>query len=265
MQRLLTEIDKRGCATLRLNNPEQHNAFDDRLITDLTAALQQLAEDQQVRVVTLCSSGKSFSAGADLNWMRRMADYSREENLQDALALAELMKTLNELPKPTIALVQGATFGGGVGLVAACDIAIASAQAQFCLSEVKLGLIPATISPYVLAAIGERAARRYFLSAERFTADEALRIGLLHQVVEAEQLEPTGAAICQQLLQNGPQALTEAKRLIRDVVNRPLTAELQKITAERIAAIRASDEGREGLNAFLQKHKPYWTEDLDDV
>lgn len=261
MRRLQIEINDCGCATLCLNNPEQHNAFDDSLIAELTGSLRQLADDPQVRVVILAAAGKSFSAGADLNWMRRVADYTLEENVHDALGLAELMRTLNELPKPTIALVQGATFGGGVGLVAACDIAIASERASFSLSEVKLGLIPAAISPYVLAAIGERAARRYFLTAERFSAAEALRIGLLHQVVSAEELEQTGSAICQQLLQNGPQALSEAKQLIRDVTGRPIDAELIEMTAERIAAIRATDEGREGLNAFLQKRKPYWTED----
>lgn len=261
MRQLLTEIDNHGCATLRLNNPEQHNAFDDRLIAEMTAALRQLADDPQVRLVTLCSSGKSFSAGADLNWMRRVADYSLEENITDALELAKLLQTLNELPKPTIALVQGATFGGGVGLVAACDIAIASEQASFCLSEVKLGLIPAAISPYLLAAIGERAARRYFLTAERFSAAEALRIGLLHQVVSTEELAKTGATLCEHLLQNGPHTLTEAKRLIRDVTGRPIDGDLIEMTAERIAAIRATNEGREGLSAFLQKRKPSWVKD----
>lgn len=259
MRFLQQELDSHGCATLRLNNPAQHNAFDDQLIADLTACLRQLGEDPQVRLVILCASGKSFSAGADLNWMRRMADYSAEENLADALALAELMKTLNELPKPTIALVQGAAFGGGVGLVAACDIAIASEHASFCLSEVKLGLIPAAISPYVLAAIGETAARRYFLTAERFSAAEALRIGLLHQVVAADDLTATGASIARQLLLNGPQALAAAKRLIRDVAGRAINNQLIDLTAKRIADIRASDEGREGLAAFLEKRKPFWT------
>ena len=261
MKHLQIETETNGCATLRLNNPEQHNTFDDRLIAELTASLQQLGADPQVRVVTLAASGKSFSAGADLNWMRRMADYSTAENLQDALALAEMLRTLNELPKPTVALIQGAAFGGGVGLVAACDMAIASERASFCLSEVKLGLIPAAISPYVLTAIGQRAARRYFLTAERFSAAEALRIGLIHQVVAETELPQTGAAICQQLLQNGPQALKEAKRLIRDVSGRPIDSALIEVTAKRIAAIRATDEGSEGLNAFLAKRKPNWNEE----
>jgi methylglutaconyl-CoA hydratase len=261
MYRLQTEIDDHGCATLRLNNPEQHNSFDDRFIAEMTASLQKLSESPQVRVVILCASGKSFSAGADLNWMRRAADYTQDENLQDALALAELLKTLNELSKPTIAIVQGAAFGGGVGLVAACDIAIASEQAYFCLSEVSLGLIPATISPYLLTAIGVRAARRYLLSGERFSAQEALRLGLVHQVVSSDQLETTALELCQQLLLNGPQALAETKQMIRDVANQPIDSVLCQLTAEWIAAVRASAEGREGVSAFLQKRKPNWIDD----
>ena len=260
-QRLKTEIDDQGCATLCLNNPEQHNAFDDRLIAELTAALLNLRNDSRVRIVLLTASGKSFSAGADLNWMRRVADYSLEENVQDALGLAELMQTLNELPKPTIALVQGATFGGGVGLVAACDIAIASERASFCLSEVKLGLIPAVISPYVLAAIGPRQARRYFLTAERFSAADALRIGLVHQVVPAEELQSTADQLCGELLRNGPHALAAAKNLIQDVAGRPISKQLIELTAERIAAIRATEEGREGLDAFLNKRQPGWNKE----
>jgi len=258
MRRLQTEIDARGCAILTLNNPEQHNAFDDRLIPEMTAVLQQLGDDPQVRTVTLAAAGKSFSAGADLNWMRRVADYSVEENVQDAMALAELLKTLNELPKPTIALVQGAAFGGGVGLVAACDIAIAGVKASFCLPEVKLGLIPALISPYVIAAIGQRASRRYFLTAERFSAQEALRLGLVHQVSDDNDLKTAGELICRQLLQNGPQAISAAKRLILDISGRPVDQELMEVTSTRIAAIRATDEGREGLNAFLAKRQPTW-------
>jgi len=260
MRRLKTTIDEQGCATLQLNNPAQHNAFDDRLIAEMTAALQQFSDSPQVRVVTLCASGKSFSAGADLNWMHRVASYTRDENLHDALNLAELLKTLNELPKPTIALVQGAAFGGGVGLIAACDIAIASEQACFCLSEVQLGLIAATISPYLLTAIGQKAARRYLLSAERFSAQEALRIGLISQLVSADQLEETGLKLCQKLLKNGPLAMQETKQLIRDVTARPIDSALRDLTAERIATIRASDEGREGVSAFLQKCRPSWTD-----
>ena len=180
---ILTHIDGRGRATMTMNRPELHNAFDDAVISGLTDALKQLDDDPDVRVVTLAASGRSFSSGADLNWMRRMADYSREQNLADAEGLAELMRTLDTLSKPTIALVQGGAYGGGVGLVACCDIAIATGQASFCLPEVRLGLLPAVISPYVVAAIGSRAARRYFLSAETFDAAEAYRLGLVHQVV----------------------------------------------------------------------------------
>lgn len=258
MPLLLTEIDQRGVACLSLNNPERHNVFDDCLIGELTAELQRLAGHSQVRVVVLTAIGKSFSAGADLNWMRRMADYTHSENLRDAMALADLLETLNTMPQPTLARVQGAAFGGGVGLVAACDIALASDRASFCLSEVKLGLIPAVISPYVLAAIGERQARRYMLTAERFTAAEALRIGLIHQLCAADELAQETERICRQLLQNGPQALRETKRLIRDVAGKPIDHPLRALTAERIASARASDEGRAGLSAFLHKQAPSW-------
>jgi methylglutaconyl-CoA hydratase len=255
---LFSHIDDCGRATLTLNRPELHNAFDDALIAELTAALRALEANPAVRVVILAASGKSFSAGADLNWMRRMADYSPEENLADSRALAELMATLNHLAKPTIALVQGAAFGGGVGLVACCDIAIATPRASFCLSEVKLGLIPAVISPYVVAAIGERAARRYCLTAERFDAAEALRLGLVHEVVEEEALRGSAARFATLLLENGPAALAAAKELIFQVAREPLGAELRETTARRIAAIRASAEGREGLSAYLAKRKPSW-------
>ena len=258
MKTLLTTTDTQGIATLTLNSPERHNAFDDQLIADLTHALERLDADPQVRVVVLAANGKSFSAGADLNWMRRMADYSAEENLVDARALAELMRVLNGLKKPTLALVQGAVYGGGVGLVACCDIAIATPRAKFCLSEVKLGLIPAAISPYVVEAIGTRAARRYFLTAEIFAAEEALRLGLLHDIVDEEELTARGKAICQQILQNGPQALAVAKKLIGTVGRRPVDSKMIEETAELIAGIRASAEGKEGLGAFLEKRTPNW-------
>ncbi len=255
---LLTTIDELGRATLTLNRPEVHNAFDDLLIAEMTAALKQLADDPQVRLVCLAATGKSFSAGADLGWMRRMADYSHAENLSDAMALAELMRTLNELPKPTLALVQGAAFGGGVGLVACCDIVLATPAAKFCLSEVKLGLIPAVISPYVVAAIGARAARRYSISAERFDAERALQLGLVHEIVPAEALAEEADRLGRLLLQNGPQAMAAAKLLVADVCRSPLNAELIAETAERISVTRASDEGREGLSAFLEKRRPDW-------
>lgn len=255
---LFTHIDASGRATLTLNRPELHNTFDDALIAELTTALRELEANPEVRVVILAANGKSFSAGADLNWMRRMADYSDAENLADSRALAELMATLNHLAKPTIALVQGAAYGGGVGLVACCDIAIATPRASFCLSEVKLGLIPAVISPYVVAAIGERAARRYCLTAERFDATEALRLGLVNEIVEEEALRGTAARFCTALLENGPAAISAAKELVFQVARQPLGAELREATARRIASIRASQEGREGLSAFLAKRKPSW-------
>jgi methylglutaconyl-CoA hydratase len=255
---LLSEIDEHGRATITLNRPEMHNAFDDTLISALTGELKRLERDKSVRVVLLAARGKSFSSGADLNWMRRMADYSFEENLTDAMALAELMKTLANLSKPTIALVQGAAIGGGVGLVACCDIAIASENVTFCLSEVKLGLIPAVISPYVAAAIGSRATRRYFLTAERFDAAEAHRLGLVHEVVKPDELDARVERLSHLLLQNGPYAMASVKALVTEVALSYLDDDLIADTAERIAEIRASDEGREGLSAYLEKRKPNW-------
>ncbi|MCC2690325.1 MAG: enoyl-CoA hydratase, partial [Rhizobiaceae bacterium] len=222
----LTETREDGVATVTLNRAEVHNAFNDTVIADLTGVLRRLGDDAKVRAVVLRAEGKSFSAGADLGWMQRMAGYGHAENLADAGALAELMRVLNFLPKPTIARVQGAAFGGGVGLVACCDIAIASDAASFSLSEVRLGLIPAVISPYVVAAIGERAARRYFLTAERFGADEALRIGLVHQVVPADQLDSAVDTILTRLSEGGPAAQRAAKDLIFAVAHRPIDAGL---------------------------------------
>lgn len=255
---LLSETNEHGRAIITLNRPEMHNAFDDTLISALTSELKRLERDKSVRVVLLAARGKSFSSGADLNWMRRMADYSFEENLTDAMGLAELMKTLANLSKPTIAVVQGAAIGGGVGLVACCDIAIASENVSFCLSEVKLGLIPAVISPYVAAAIGSRATRRYFLTAERFDATEAHRLGLVHEVVKPEELNARVARLSHLLLQNGPLAMASVKALVSEVALSYLDDDLIADTAERIAEIRASDEGREGLSAYLEKRKPNW-------
>ncbi len=255
---LLTQIDEQGVATLTMNRPEVHNAFDDSLIAALIAELRRLEADPRVRLLILAASGKSFSAGADLGWMRRMADYSRQENLQDALQLAELMKTLDGFRRPTLALVQGAAYGGGVGLVACCDMVIASHKASFCLSEVKLGLMPAVISPYVVSAIGARSSRRYFLSAERFGAEEARRINLVHEVVHPEELQARGAEFCRVLLGNGPCAMAAGKDLVAAVARGPIDEAMIRDTAERIADIRASDEGREGLTAFLEKRHPSW-------
>ena len=257
MDILLSDISN-GRATLTLNRPDVHNAFDDVLIARLTGELQALDSNPDVRAVVLAAAGKSFSAGADLKWMQRMAGYSEAENLADAEALAELMKTLNGMTKPTIARVQGDAYGGGVGLIACCDIAVASESARFSLSEVKLGLIPAVISPYVIAAIGERQAGRYMLSAERFDAAEARRVGLIHEVTAPDALDAAVNGIVESLLANGPKAMAEAKALIRAVAGRPIEASLNADTAARIARIRASVEGREGVAAFLGKRKPDW-------
>jgi methylglutaconyl-CoA hydratase len=247
-----------GVARLTLNRPDIHNAFDDDLILRLTEALERIEADPAVRAVVLAATGKSFSAGADLNWMRRMAGYSAAENRADADRLAEMLRRLNRLAKPTVALVQGAAFGGGVGLIACCDIVVAARPARFALTEVRLGILPAVISPYVVAAIGERAARRYLLTAERFDAVEAHRLGLVHAVVEADALESTGATLLAELAKAGPQALGETKDLIFRVSRGPVDQAMIDDTAARITRIRASDEGREGLGAFLDKRPPAW-------
>jgi len=247
-----------GVATVRMNRAEMHNALDDALIAELTEALAAVGRDSAVRVVILAGAGKSFSAGADLDWMRRMAENSYEENLAGARRLAALLRTLNDLPKPTIARVHGAAFGGALGLISACDIAVASDAAMFCLSEVRLGLIPAVISPYVVAAMGPRQVRRYFLTAERFDADEAARIGLVHRVATADGLDAAIDETVAGLLAGGPAAQAAAKRLVADVAGRPLDDALVEETAKRIAEIRATPEGREGVAAFLEKRKPAW-------
>ena len=245
-------------ARLRLTRPSVHNAFDAGLIADLTAALQAIAANPGVRVLVLESEGASFSAGADLNWMRGMAAASEADNREDSLALARLMRTLDTLPKPTIARVQGAAFGGGVGLVACCDIAIGVPAATFGLTESKLGLLPAVISPYVIAAIGARNARRYFATAELFDAAEALRIGLLHQVVAPDQLDAAVQRQVDLLLKAGPVASASAKTLVRDVVAHADGARHDADNAALIARLRVSPEGQEGLSAFLDKRKPAW-------
>ncbi len=257
---LKLEVTPQGAGVITLNRPDIHNAFDDQLIKDLTRALQKLDEHDKARVIVLKSEGKSFSAGADLNWMRKMADYSWNENYMDSLALATLMQTLHGLRKPSIGIVQGAAFGGGVGLVACCDIVIASEQALFCLSEVKLGLIPAVISPYVIKAIGAREAHRYFISAEKFNALTAQRIGLVHEVVAAEKLNESADALIATILSNGPEAIRAAKDLIRTVESSTSEEELIRTTAQKIADIRASKEGKEGVSAFLEKRQPNWLE-----
>ena len=257
----MEEIDDDGIARVTLTRPEVHNAFNDTLIAELTTALNGLGTDTRVRAVVLASQGRNFSAGADLKWMQRMAGYSEQENLEDARALARLMRTLNELPRPTLALVQGRALGGGVGLVACCDIAVAAETANFTLSEVRLGLMPAVIAPYVVAAMGERAARRYALSAETFTARKALSLGLVHEVVPDEALEDAGRRILRNLLKGGPEAQVAAKDLIFAVTRRPIGDAVVEETAARIARCRATEEAREGIGAFLAKRDPSWLKD----
>ncbi|HJU21931.1 MAG TPA: enoyl-CoA hydratase/isomerase family protein [Casimicrobiaceae bacterium] len=245
-------------ATVTLNRPEIHNAFDETLIASLTAAFVSLDDNEDVRVVVLASAGKSFCAGADLNWMKRMAQFGREDNLADANALAAMLRALHALSKPTIARVTGSAYGGGVGLIAACDIALGVPGATFALSEARLGLIPATIGPYVIEAIGARHARRYFLTAERFGGAEAHRIGLLHEVMEADAIDVRISALIDTLKAASPAAQLECKALIRGVAHRPIDDDVIAGTAEHIAAVRASPEGREGIAAFLAKRKPGW-------
>jgi methylglutaconyl-CoA hydratase len=255
---LLQDIDARGVVTVTLNRPELHNAFDDALIAEMTHVLATLGADPAVRAVVLRGHGRSFSAGADLDWMRRMAGYTREQNRKDAEGLARLMHTLDRLPKPVIAAVQGAAYGGGVGLVAACDIAIASDRASFCLSEVKLGLIPSAISPYVVAAIGARQARRYFLTAEVISAARAREIGLVHEVVTPDALDAAVETTLQALFQGAPIAQAEAKDLVFLVADQAVDEALIAETGKRIAERRVSAEGREGVGAFLGKRPPAW-------
>lgn len=255
---LLTE--RRGAvAVVTLNRPEVRNAFDDALISRLALAIGELEKDPSIRVVVLAGAGSAFCAGADLNWMKRMAGYGYEENLADARALAAMLKSLDRLSKPTIARVHGPAYAGGVGLVAACDIAIGAPEAEFCLTEVKLGLSPATISPYVVRALGERAARRYFLTGERFGAEEAQRLGLLQLVSRPGELDAALDGVLKQLLQGGPQAHRKIKDLISAVSRGgPVADGLIEDTARRIAEIRVSPEGKEGIAAFLEKRKPAW-------
>lgn len=245
-------------ARVTLNRPEVHNAFDDRLIQELTGIFERLAGDRTVRAVLLGANGRSFSAGADLNWMKRTAGYTEAQNLEDARRLAHMLRVLDGMPQPTVGLVQGAAYGGGVGLVACCDIAVAVPEAVFSLSEVRLGLLPAAISPYVVAAIGPRQARRYFLTAERFDAGEALRIGLVHQIAAREDLEAAGSRLLAALGDGGPQAQAASKRLIARVSAGPIDDAMVEDTAGRIAGLRAGAEGREGIAAFLEKRPPAW-------
>jgi methylglutaconyl-CoA hydratase len=257
MKHLLLTVNA-GVAELRLNRPEVRNAFNDEVILEVTQAINDLSMRDDVRCIVLAANGTAFCAGADLNWMRSMADYSHAENLADAAKLAEMMATLYACPKPTIAKIQGDVYAGGTGLVAACDIAVCVDTAFFCLSEARLGLTPATISPYVIRAMGVRAAQRYFLSAERFDAAQALRMGFLHEVVAADQLDAKVAEITKALCQTGPVAVSLCKKLVQDVAGQEITPALVEMTVAAIADVRVSPEGREGLQSFLQKRKPAW-------
>ena len=256
-QTLTIAIDDK-VAAITLNRPDVRNAFNEQAIAELALAFDQLGRDEQVRAIVLGANGPAFCAGADLNWMKKMAGYSHSENQEDAARLADMLRTIYLCPKPTVAKVQGDCYAGGMGLVAACDIVVTSDVANFCLSEVKLGLIPATISPYVIKAMGEQAARRYFLTAERFDAREAHRIGFAHEVVAPDMLDTTVAGILKALVSNSPNAVVEAKKLVREVVGQPVDDALLADTANRIAAIRASSEGKEGVASFLEKRKPTW-------
>ena len=245
-------------ARVTLSRPDVRNAFNEAVIAELTQAFTALGQDPLLRAVVLAAEGKAFCAGADLNWMKKMAGYSWDENHADAAQLAQMLWTIYTCPVPVIARVQGDVYAGGVGLVAVCDIVVASEQAGFCLSEAKLGLLPATIGPYVVRALGEQAARRYFVTAERFSATEAHRLGLVHELASPETLDEKVEALLAALVANSPAAVRACKRLVQDVAHAPITAELRDETARRIADIRASSEGREGVQSFLQKRKPNW-------
>ena len=241
-----------------LNRPEVRNAFNDAMIAELTQAFADIARDPKVRVVLLTGHGKAFCAGADLNWMRAMADYSWDQNRADAQGLADMLWTLDQCPVPIVGRLQGDCYAGGMGLASVCDVRLASASMQFCLSEARLGLMPATISPYVVRAMGASAARRYFVTAERFTATQAQAMGLVHEVCAPDALDASVEAMLETVVQNGPAAVRLCKQLVRDVEARALDADLRAETARRIADIRASDEGKEGLQSFLNKRPPNW-------
>lgn len=252
-------IEREGrIATVTLNRPDVRNAFNETTIAEIKQAFSELGEDAGLRAIVLAANGPAFCAGADLNWMKKMAGYTHAENHADALQLAEMLRTIYLCPKPVVAKVQGDCYAGGMGLVAACDMAVAVDTAGFCLSEVKLGLIPATISPYVIRAMGARAAHRYFLTAERFGAAEALRIGFVHEVVAADQLDAKVDELLKALTTASPNAVRVCKKLVMDVAEREINAGLIAATVQGIADIRASDEGKEGVQSFLNKRKPNW-------
>ncbi|QUM76286.1 enoyl-CoA hydratase/isomerase family protein [Moritella sp. 24] len=255
-EHLHTAINDQGIATITLTRPQVCNAFSVETISHLLTTLAVLQHDPAVRILLLRAEGQHFSAGADIGWMKDIAELGYQDNLADAAQLAKLMKNLNQFPKPTVALVQGCCFGGAIGLVACCDLALATTSAKFCLSEVKIGLIPAVISPYVVAAIGPRQTRRYSLTGEVFTAKQALDYGLLHQL--GDDLDSVSAPFIDALLANSPAAMHAAKSLINDITNQVINDTLITETSQRIASIRVSSEAQEGLDAFLNKRKPDW-------
>lgn len=263
MQSLKSTIDDRGVLTLTMHRPKVHNAFDADMIAELTDALLAADKEESVRIVVITGSGSCFSAGADLNWMRSLVDASEADNEADALRLAKLMRSLNYLSRPTIARINGAAFGGGVGLIAACDISIAVDDALFGLTEARLGLAPAVISPYVMRCIGERDARRYFLSGERFESSKAMNIGLVQQIVSGDELDEAVENIIRQILRSGPQAVSHCKQLVFGIAghNKASQRAVDEYTARLIAGLRVSAEGQEGLSAFLEKRKPDWADD----
>lgn len=256
-QHLLVKKEK-GLAVVTFNRIEKRNAMNGEMIREISTVLRQLAEDESVNVLMINGNGEHFCAGADINWMKAVGTLSAEENQRDAEVLADMLFQLHQFPKPTIALVHGAVLGGGMGITAACDMSLAAQTSSFGFPEVKMGIAPSTISPYVISAIGERASHYYFLTGIRFDAQEAHRIGLVHQIIEDAALYQTGHALAQTLLQNGPQALTAVKQLIRRVSKEKITRELGKITAKHLAELRISPEAQEGLKAFLEKRTPAW-------
>ena len=245
-------------AEVWLNRPELRNAFNGEVIAELTEAFRTLGADPQLRAIVLGGHGKAFCAGGDLNWMRAMADYTWAQNKTDASALAEMLWTVYRCPLPVVARLHGDCYAGGVGLAAVCDVRVAADGMHFCLSEARLGLLPATIGPYVVRALGEQASRRYFITAERFDAARAQALGFVHEVVAADALDTTVAGLVAALVANGPAAVRASKKLVQDLAGRAIDAELRDDTASRIADIRASDEGREGVSAFLAKREPGW-------
>lgn len=260
---VLIARDNRDVVTVTLNNPARRNAFDDGMIATLRHHFLEVALDASVRALVLRGAGEHFSGGGDLNWMRRMVDYDFARNVEDARALAGMLQALYRLPCPTIAEVRGAAFGGAVGLVSCCDMAVAASDAVFALSEVKIGLIPATISPYVIRAIGERACSQLFLTGERFDAERALRLGLVGQTCAPENLETERERLVSEVLGGSPEAIRSAKRLLRNVANQDLDHSLIEDTCQAIAEIRVSGEGQAGLTAFLEKRRPPWQQDND--